>query len=78
MANITIQNLEVESTALNQVSPGEMEKVIGGQVGIAAGSNFNCRNVAPVAVPFGSLLSPFSQVTGRGVICIPIRLTGIL
>ncbi|MDH6106365.1 hypothetical protein NWP22_10880 [Anabaenopsis tanganyikae CS-531] len=30
MANITIQNLEVESTALNQVSPGEMEKVIGG------------------------------------------------
>lgn len=30
MANITIQNLEVESTALNQVSPGEMEKVVGG------------------------------------------------
>ena len=32
MANITIQNLEVESTALNQVSPGEMEKVVGGIV----------------------------------------------
>ena len=30
MVNITIQNLEVESTALNQVSAGEMEKVIGG------------------------------------------------
>ena len=30
MANITIQNLEVESTALNQVSPSEMEKVVGG------------------------------------------------
>jgi hypothetical protein len=30
MANITIQNLEVESTALNQLSPGEMEKVVGG------------------------------------------------
>jgi hypothetical protein len=30
MVNITIQNLEVESTALNQVSSGEMEKVIGG------------------------------------------------
>ena len=30
MVNITIQNLEVESTALNQVSPGEMEKVVGG------------------------------------------------
>ena len=38
MANITIQNLEVESTALNQVSPGEMEKVIGGQIGIAGAS----------------------------------------
>lgn len=30
MVNIKIQNLEVESTALNQVSPGEMEKVLGG------------------------------------------------
>ena len=30
MVNITIQNLEVESAALNQVSPGEMEKVVGG------------------------------------------------
>ena len=34
MANITIQSLEVESTALNQVSPGEMEKVVGGFWGI--------------------------------------------
>jgi hypothetical protein len=32
MVNITIQNLEVESTALNQVSPCEMEKVVGGFV----------------------------------------------
>jgi hypothetical protein len=32
MANITIQNLEVESNALNQVSPGEMEKVVGGEI----------------------------------------------
>ena len=31
MANITIQKLEVESTALNQLSTGEMEKVIGGK-----------------------------------------------
>ena len=30
MANITIQNLEVESAALNQVSSGEIEKVVGG------------------------------------------------
>ena len=34
MVNITIQNLEVESTALNQVSSGDMEKVIGGFVAI--------------------------------------------
>ena len=40
MANITIQSLEVESTALNQVSPGEMEKVIGGFI-IDANSNLN-------------------------------------
>ncbi|MDB9538254.1 hypothetical protein [Anabaenopsis arnoldii] len=36
MVNITIQNLEVESTALNQVSPGEMEKVVGGWTYIGA------------------------------------------
>jgi hypothetical protein len=30
MVNITIQNLEVESTALNQLSPGEIKKVVGG------------------------------------------------
>ena len=40
MANITIQNLEVESTALNQVSPGEMEKVVGGFI-LNADSAFN-------------------------------------
>jgi hypothetical protein len=34
MANITIQSLEVESTALNQLSPGEMEKVVGGFLGM--------------------------------------------
>ncbi|QOV23239.1 hypothetical protein [Anabaenopsis elenkinii] len=30
MANITIKNLEVESTQLQQLSPGEMEKIMGG------------------------------------------------
>jgi hypothetical protein len=30
MVNITIQNLEVESTALNQLSPSEIKKVVGG------------------------------------------------
>lgn len=39
MANITIQNLEVESTALNQLSPGEMEKVVGGFMGLDWGFN---------------------------------------
>ncbi|MDH6098830.1 hypothetical protein NWP21_08245 [Anabaenopsis sp. FSS-46] len=39
MVNITIQNLEVESTALNQVSPGEMEKVVGGFVNIGPFTN---------------------------------------
>jgi hypothetical protein len=39
MANITIQSLEVESTALNQLSPGEMEKVVGGFLGLDWGFN---------------------------------------
>lgn len=30
MANITIKNLQVESTQLQQLSPQEMEKVMGG------------------------------------------------
>ncbi|MDH6098829.1 hypothetical protein NWP21_08240 [Anabaenopsis sp. FSS-46] len=30
MANITIKNLEVESTQLQQLSPEEMEKIMGG------------------------------------------------
>ena len=54
MANITIQNLEVESTALNQVSPGEMEKVIGGFV-------------VPPFISYSSIVNRFLRASNAAV-----------
>ena len=68
MANITIQNLEVESTALNQVSSGEMEKVVGG---CAAGRTLNGgmgRNlVQPQQLPISFDLSLLFNCTLIGI-----------
>ena len=46
MANITIKNLEVESTQLQQLSPGEMEKIMGGFMFIGAFSQMINRLMA--------------------------------
>ena len=55
MANITIQNLEVESTALNQVSSGEMEKVVGGIFYAQEYFGYFVHKVVDVYVLFGLL-----------------------
>ncbi|MDB9445704.1 hypothetical protein [Anabaena sp. CS-542/02] len=46
MANITIKNLEIASTQLQQLSPGEMEKVIGGFMFIGQFSQITNRLIA--------------------------------
>jgi hypothetical protein len=46
MANITIKNLEVESTQLQQLSPGEMEKIMGGFMFIGPFSQITNRLIA--------------------------------
>jgi hypothetical protein len=51
MANITIQNLEVESAALNQVSTGEIEKVVGGCSGRSLKQGMGRNFVQPQQLP---------------------------
>ena len=46
MANITIKNLEIASTQLQQLFPGEMEKVIGGFMFIGQFSQITNRLIA--------------------------------
>ncbi|MDB9445703.1 hypothetical protein [Anabaena sp. CS-542/02] len=60
MANITIQNLEVESTALNQVSPSEMEKVVGGWTNYAGA--IQAITTAQVLTDFAGLIGGWVQM----------------
>jgi hypothetical protein len=68
MANITIKNLEVESTQLQQLSPGEMEKIMGGFIFIGQFSQMTNRLMAItfMMIFFNTIFSLLS--TGWGAI----------
>ena len=68
MANITIKNLEIASTQLQQLSPGEMEKIMGGFMFIGQFSQITNRliTITFMMILFNTIFSLLS--TGWGAI----------